>query len=222
MPPKRTAAQVLDNLRNINEVLSGDDDSENDDERGISIDNDDDYILEENSSDTDTEDHVDLLEFFGILLSRGVFCQKMSIKCMWDSLYGINIVRRLMGRDKCFKLMRFLRFDDKSIRRVGLVSDKFVMIRALWERFIDNSNVCYIPGRDLTVDEQLLPCKSRCPFTQFMANKPDKFGIKFWLLCDVKSKYICNGYPYLGADYNKNPNDLVGESVVKKVMEPFL
>ena len=320
MPPKRTAAQVLDNLRNINEVLSGDDDSENDDERGISIDNDDDYILEENSSDTDTEDHVDLvidqvisnvsnhtdetkyisksglvwskinnneyckcrnrivytqipgvtnyakkkidesalsaftcifdnkmikdltvftnkeadlkcvdfkicdfdvLLFIGILLSRGVFCQKMSIKCMWDSLYGINIVRRLMGRDKCLKLMRFLRFDDKSIRRVGLVSDKFVMIRALWERFIDNSNVCYIPGRDLTVDEQLLPCKSRCPFTQFMANKPDKFGIKFWLLCDVKSKYICNGYPYLGADNNKNPNDLVGESVVKKLMEPF-
>ena len=61
MPPKRTAAQVLDNLRNINEVLSGDYDSENDDERGISIDNDDDYILEENSSDTDTEDHVDLV-----------------------------------------------------------------------------------------------------------------------------------------------------------------
>ena len=44
MPPRRTAAQVLDNLRNINEVLSGDDDSENDDERGVSIDNDDDYI----------------------------------------------------------------------------------------------------------------------------------------------------------------------------------
>ena len=73
----------------------------------------------------------------------------------------------------------------------------------------------------MTVDEQLLPCKSRSPFTQFMANKPDKFGIKFWLLCNVKSKYICNGHPYLGADNNRNQNDLVGESVVKKLMEPY-
>jgi hypothetical protein len=51
--------------------------------------------------------------------------------------------------------------------------------------------------------------------------KPDKFGIKFWLLCDVKSKYICNGYPYLGADSNRNLNDLIGESVVKKLIESF-
>jgi hypothetical protein len=65
--------------------------------------------------------------------------------------------------------MRFLRFDDKSIRRMGTVSDKFLMIRALWERLIDNSRVFYTPNMNLTFDEQFLPCKSRCPFTQFMA-----------------------------------------------------
>ena len=33
-----------------------------------------------------------------------------------------------------------------------------------------------------------------------MANKPDKFGIKFWLLADAQTKYLCNGKPYLGKD----------------------
>ena len=47
----------------------------------------------------------------------------------------------------------------------------------------------------LTIDEQLFPCKTRCPFIQYMANKPDKFGIKFWLLADAQSKYLCNGKP---------------------------
>ena len=32
-----------------------------------------------------------------------------------------------------------------------------------------------------------------------MPNKPDKFGIKFWLLVEVESKYVVNLRPYLGA-----------------------
>ena len=33
-----------------------------------------------------------------------------------------------------------------------------------------------------------------------MAPKPAKFGIKFWFIVDAKSKYQCNGKPYLGKD----------------------
>ena len=32
------------------------------------------------------------------------------------------------------------------------------------------------------------------------AKQPDKFGIKFWLVVDVKSNYILNAIPYLGKD----------------------
>ena len=42
--------------------------------------------------------------------------------------------------------------------------------------------------------------KTRCPFIQYMANKPNKFGIEFWLLADAQSKCLCNGKPYLGRD----------------------
>ena len=33
-----------------------------------------------------------------------------------------------------------------------------------------------------------------------MSNKLDKFRIKFLLMVDLKSKYVVNGFPYLGAD----------------------
>jgi len=93
----------------------------------------------------------------------------------------------------------------------------------VWETFIENSKKCYIPNKDLTVDEQLLPCKSRCKFTQYMPQKPDKFGIKFWLLAEVKNKYICNGFPYLGAELSKPlPKGLLqGDSVVRDLLVPF-
>jgi hypothetical protein len=53
-----------------------------------------------------------------------------------------------------------------------------------------------------------------------MHNKPDKFEIKFWLLCEVKSTYICNDYPYLGEEVDRLLNELFCE-YIKKLMEPF-
>ena len=35
-----------------------------------------------------------------------------------------------------------------------------------------------------------MPCKSRCPLITFMPNKPDIYGIKFWVVVDVSSKYV--------------------------------
>ena len=166
-------------------------------------------------------DRILVLKFIAILLARGVFCQKMNLKCMWSLQYGINIVKELMSRNKFTKIMKYLRFDNKQVRRNSVVSDKFVMIREVWEKFIENSSASYKPERNVTCDEQLLPSKSRCPFTQFMPNKLDKFGIKFWLLCEVKSKYICNCFPYVEADVDRPSNDLFGKYIVKNLMEPY-
>ncbi|XP_029910704.1 uncharacterized protein LOC115361474 [Myripristis murdjan] len=55
-----------------------------------------------------------------------------------------------------------------------------------------------------------------------MGNKPDKFGIKFWLAADVESKYMLNGAPFLGKDETRDKGQLVGESVVLRLAEPFL
>lgn len=59
---------------------------------------------------------------------------------------------------------------------------------------------CYKSGAYITVDEQLFPSKAKCRFTQYMPNKPDKFGIKFWLASDVNSEYVINRFSYLGKD----------------------
>jgi hypothetical protein len=54
-----------------------------------------------------------------------------------------------------------------------------------------------------------------------MPNKPFKFGIKFWLASDVESKYILNGFPYLGKDENRNKDISLSKYVVMKLVEPF-
>ena len=73
----------------------------------------------------------------------------------------------------------------------------------------------------LTIDEQLSPCKTRYSFIQYMANQPDKFGIKFWRLVDAQSKYLCNGKPYLGRDPSRSRcSDLPGD-VCLTLLQPY-
>ena len=45
------------------------------------------------------------------------------------------------------------------------------------------------------MSEQLLLRKARSKFIRYMANKPDKFGVKFSLAVDIEKKYLFNGFP---------------------------
>ena len=86
---------------------------------------------------------------------------------------------------------------------------------------IENSQNCHAPGQNITVDEQLFPRKATCRFTQYMPNKPDKSTIKFWLASDLQSKFIINGFPYLGKDETKQSSIPLSEFVVLKLIELF-
>ena len=44
-----------------------------------------------------------------------------------------------------------------------------------------------IAGTDITVNEQLVPFRGRCPFRQYFPSKPAKHGIKIWWTSDSYS-----------------------------------
>ena len=114
-------------------------------------------------------------------------------------MYGPPLFRETMSRSDFVEIKRFIRFDNKDCRSQRLVTDKFIHIREPMEALVSNCIKNYRPDWSLTVDEQLFPMKSRCPFIVFLPNKPVKFDMKFWILAEVSSKYVCNILPYLGA-----------------------
>ncbi|XP_028818641.1 extracellular calcium-sensing receptor [Denticeps clupeoides] len=123
----------------------------------------------------------------------------------------------------CFQdIMRHLRFDDRSTRSDQAKTDKFAAISSVWGSFVTNCLTSYNPGLHFTVDEQLFQSKTRCCFLQYIATKPDKFGIKFWVACDLKSKYICDVLPYLGKDPSRSIGERLSKNVVMRLIEPFL
>ena len=70
-----------------------------------------------------------------------------------------------------------------------------------------------------TIDKKLFPGRSRRGFVQSMPNKPTKFDIKFWMLCDVKTFYVLRAMPYVGKE--DRPRVDVAEHVVRRLMKPY-
>ena len=95
--------------------------------------------------------------------------------------------------------------DPASLQRL----DKYLKIFAI------QCQKKYTCKFSLAVDEQLMPLKSHCSFVTFMPNKSDKYGVKFWVLADVGTKYVSNIDVYLGAQKKEQRGGApLAESVV--------
>ena len=152
--------------------------------------------------------------------ARGVYGNNHPVAFLWSKKYGISIFGETTHRNKFTKLLKYLRFDDKPNRiRSGAGVDKFAPIRDVFTTYTSMCKSKYTCDFSLTVDEQLMSLKSRCTF---MPHKPDKYGIKVWILVDVKAKYVANITPYLSAQEKESRCGVpLGESVVSKICEPI-
>ena len=163
----------------------------------------------------------ELMAFISITIIRGII-RVPSLRDCWSKNLGNPQIIETMSRVRFQNIMHHLRFDDKDTRSERAQTDKFAAISNIWGLFATNCITSYIPGQHITIDEQLFPSKTRCCFLQYIASKPDKFGIKFWVACDLKTKYVCNILPYLGKDHTRPRGERVSENVVMRLMEPFL
>ena len=164
----------------------------------------------------------ELEKFLGLFIARGVIGGRaLPILSMWNRLWGCALFSKTMPRHRFLEIMKYPPFDLKSERRRILEKDKFCLASSLWSPFIENCQKAFRPYANITVDEQLLHCKARCKFIQYMANKPDKFGIKFWMAVDVKTKYLFIGFKYVGKDESRSGDVSVPTGVVMKLMMPL-
>lgn len=141
---------------------------------------------------------ADLESFIGLQYARGVYGNTHSISFLWSQKFGCKLFSDTMSRNKFCLMKRFIRFDNRQARGERILLDKFTHIRDIFQAFAENCRKSFTPGMSVCIDEQLMPLKTRCKFITYMPNKPDKYGIKFWLLVDNTTKYVYNIIPYLG------------------------
>lgn len=121
---------------------------------------------------------------------------------LWSEAHGRQVFAKTMSYTRFCEIKRMIRFDNENDREYRLIEDKLAPIREVLNHFVGNAQRAYRPSDQLTVDEQLFPYKGRCRFIQYMPSKPDKYGLKFFLLSDVANSYIYNLRMYTGKCYS--------------------
>ncbi|XP_045556506.1 piggyBac transposable element-derived protein 4 [Salmo salar] len=155
-------------------------------------------------------DSVDLRAYLGLLILAGIYRSRgEAAASLWES--GRTVFRATMPLKVFHKYSRLLRFDD---RRSRLAADRLAAIREVWDLWEERLPALYNPGSDLTVDEQLVPFRGRCPFRQYIPSKPGKYGIKSWVACDAKSSYAWKMQVYTGKAVGGAPEKNQGARVV--------
>ena len=90
---------------------------------------------------------------------------------------GRHIFRAAMSLKRFKIISRVFRFDDRSTRASRRNKDKLSPILELWDKWVEILPKLFNPEQNVTVDEQLLGFRCRCPFRQYMRMKPSKYGI---------------------------------------------
>lgn len=142
---------------------------------------------------------------------------------MWatDKTIKRSFFTAAMPRDISLQLLRFIRFDDKTTRQDRKATNKLAAIRDVWEVFAGNCRKAYEVSENVTIDEQLVGFRGKCPFRQFIKSKPARYGIKVWALADVRTSYLFNLQVYTGKQPGGKPEKDQGSRVVKDLAQPI-
>lgn len=139
---------------------------------------------------------------------------------LWSRDDGRPLFNKIMPRQRFQQILKVLRFDDAASRRQQrTTTDKLQPIKKcfeMWNAFLRDA---YIPGESMTVDEQLVTFRGRCPFRQYIPSKPGRYGIKIWAICDSATSYAWKMEVYTGKRAGEQRDVNQGERVVLSLTE---
>lgn len=134
---------------------------------------------------------LELKKFIGALILIGVYKSKNEeVGQLWSRNDGRPIFNQIMSRERFRQIVKVLRFDDATARRARGTQDKLQPIKNCFTTWNKHLQDAYIPSESMTVDEQLVTFRGRCPFRQYIKSKPGRYGIKIWAICDSDNSYV--------------------------------
>lgn len=180
-----------------------------------------DFSRERDSNDTNIDE---IKAFIGVLYICGAMkSSHNNTGDIWaKDGTGLDIVMCTMSKSRFHFLLQVIRFDDISTRAIRKQIDKITHVREIFEKVVSNSQQAYTISEYATLDEHLEGFRGRCSFRQYIRNKPAKYGIKIFMLCDARTFFTNNMEIYAGTqpDGPYKISNAVPD-VVKRMIRPI-
>jgi len=165
--------------------------------------------------------------FFGCRVAMELLLHKDRYEQYWRSKSSWLTVTpgfpKVFTRDRFLAIWSFLHCVDENGNDLDK-SDKIYKTRPVLQKVLQNFYHYYVPQCELSLDEGMIPTKNKLGFKQYIKDKPIKWGIKTFILCESSSGYIVNAEVYTGKvddDPSYIRNLGVTGSLVVRLCKPF-
>ncbi|PIK49345.1 putative piggyBac transposable element-derived protein 4-like [Apostichopus japonicus] len=164
----------------------------------------------------------EIMAFIGVAIAMSIV-YKGELREYWstEALLETPWFPSVMSGHRFCMIQRYLHVADNTkadLTADGKLCDKLYKVRPLLDALVISFPQHYHPGKNLSLDEQMLGTKARCSFIQYMKDKPTKRGVKLWVLCDAQVYYCLNFQIYTGGTGEKGLNF----RVVNELMNAYL
>ena len=108
---------------------------------------------------------------------------------------------KIFTRKRFREIQKYLHFVDPFVERPPPGSpgyDRLFIIRPLLQHLNEKFRALYRPGKNISVDESMIPFKGHLSWIQQMPQKPVKVGIKVFVVADSQTGYCWNFEIYVG------------------------
>jgi hypothetical protein len=149
----------------------------------------------------------DMYKFFAIVLHMSIL-KLPDISDYWstDIFLATRFSKKLLSRDRFKGILFMLHLNDNAnyVKRGQDGHDPIFKIRPFFDFFVKKCSESFRPFANLTIDEGICPFRGRVGFRIYMKNKPNKYGLKLYLLCDAATGFVLNCEIYTGSIGNKD------------------
>ena len=104
---------------------------------------------------------------------------------------------QVMSRDRWLSIWSFLHVVDEMDEQVDK-TDAIYKVRPFLNFLLDKFRFYYQPKQHLSLDEAMIPLKNRLAIKQYIKDKPAKFGVKSFVICEGETGYILGAEIYTG------------------------
>ena len=147
--------------------------------------------------------------FISLVILTGLI-EKPFLEKYWstDALISTPIFSKSMPRDRFLNILTcfHLNNNENQVNRGSDGYDPLFKIKPLYDVTRQKCLSVYTPEEHLSLDEGMVPWRGRLSFKQYIPSKPDKFGMKLYVLCEGNSGYISTYEVYTGKSFDPNPD----------------
>ncbi|XP_030644477.1 uncharacterized protein LOC115824894 [Chanos chanos] len=145
-----------------------------------------------------------------------------------NSIFSILFPSQVMSRDRYRSISWNVHMSDPDEDRVNddkkgtSEHDRLFRVKPLMCTIQTACKAFYHPCRNLAVDERMVPCKGHTGMTQYMKDKPTKWGFKLFVLADSSNGYTVDFSVYTGKNNFPTGQGLSYDSVMSLIDKRYL